>query len=166
LLCSVIIRNPPRLLPLVAGVAVAEEVGEDARVKWPNDVLLGGRKVAGILVEARAQDGWAVVGIGLNVAVRVEDLPAELRERAGSLRRTRDAVEPTLARLLAGLDVWLSAPSASLLEELRGRDALVGRSVRWQGSTGKAAGIDDHGRLVVLTDEGRLALEAGEVHLG
>ena len=59
---------------------VAEVVGSEAQLKWPNDVLVGGRKVAGILVEGRPQEGWAVVGIGLNVAVRGADFPAELRE--------------------------------------------------------------------------------------
>lgn len=166
LLCSVIVRDPPRLLPLVAGVAVAEEVGMEAQVKWPNDVLLDGRKVAGVLVEGRPQDGWAVVGIGLNVAVRVEDLPKELRERAGSLGRPHEAIEPTLTSLLRILERWLAAGSESLLQELRGRDALFGRSVRWSGGTGEAAGIGDDGRLLVLTDGRRVALDAGEVHLG
>src|SRR5581483_5084191 len=88
-LCSVILRDPPRLLPLGAGVAVAETVdrtiGSRAALKWPNDVLLDGRKVAGILVEGRPQEGWAVVGVGLNVAVSGEDLPRELRSTAGGL---------------------------------------------------------------------------------
>jgi BirA family biotin operon repressor/biotin-[acetyl-CoA-carboxylase] ligase len=166
LLCSVIVRDPPRLLPLLAGVAVAQEVGDDALLKWPNDVLLEGRKVAGILVEGRPQTGWAVVGIGVNVAVRLEDLPAELSERAGSLGRPPDEVEATLARLLTSLDAWLGASPDSLFPELRRRDALRGRPVHWQGGKGEAAGIADDGRLVVLTVDGRVALEAGEVHLG
>ena len=90
LLCSVVIRDPPRLLPLAAGVAVAEVAGADAQIKWPNDVLLGGRKVAGILVEARLQERWAVVGIGLNVAVREADFPVELR---GPRRHARPRAE-------------------------------------------------------------------------
>ena len=108
LLCSVLVRDPPALLPLAAGVAVAEAVaevvaevvGSEARLKWPNDVLVGGRKVAGILVEGRPQEGWAVVGIGLNVAVRHADFPAELRETAGTLGLEADAIEPTLSALL------------------------------------------------------------------
>jgi BirA family biotin operon repressor/biotin-[acetyl-CoA-carboxylase] ligase len=166
LLCSVILRDPPRLLPLAAGLAVAEEAGPEARVKWPNDVLMAGRKVAGILVEGRPQEGWAVLGIGLNVAVREAELPAELRDRAGSLRRSPEEIEPTLERLLERLARWLVAPPRGLLETLRERDALLGTSVRWPGGHGEARGIDDEGRLVVVTDGGPVAMEAGEVHLG
>ena len=92
LLCSVVIRDPPRLLPVAAGVAVAEVVGSGARIKWPNDVLVEGLKVAGILAEGRPQEGWSVIGIGLNVAVRVDDFPPELRGRAGTLRLEPEAI--------------------------------------------------------------------------
>ncbi len=166
LLCSLLLRDPPRLLPLAAGVAVAEEVGEGARVKWPNDVLLDERKVAGILVEGRLQERWAVLGIGLNVAVSEEDLPPELRDRAGTLGLSVDDVEPTLSRLLARLEHWVAAAPDAVLDALRERDALAGRQVRWAGGAGEAAGVDGDGRLVVATSAGRVALEAGEVHLG
>jgi BirA family biotin operon repressor/biotin-[acetyl-CoA-carboxylase] ligase len=166
LLCSVLIRDPPRLLPLAAGVAVAETVGPDAQIKWPNDVLLGGRKVAGILVEARLQERWAVVGIGLNVAVREADFPVELRDRAGTLGLEPDAIEPTLAALLRALERWLAADSDAVVEAVRSRDALRGREVRWGGQVGIAAGIDGDGRLVVRTEDGEARLDAGEVHLG
>ncbi len=105
LLCSVVIRDPPRLLPLVAGVAVAESCpdggGSDPQIKWPNDVLVDGRKVAGILVEGRVQERWAVVGIGVNVAVRATDFPRELRDRAGTLGLEPGAIEPWLGRAAA-----------------------------------------------------------------
>jgi BirA family transcriptional regulator, biotin operon repressor / biotin---[acetyl-CoA-carboxylase] ligase len=166
LLCSVIVREPPRLLPLAAGIAVAEEAGAEAKVKWPNDVLVGGRKVAGILAEGRLQEGWAVLGMGVNVAVREDELPAEVRERAGSLRRSPEDIESTLERLLDRLAHWLVAPPRALLEAFRQRDALLGNPVRWHGGHGEAGGIDDEGRLVVVTDSGQVALEAGEVHLG
>ena len=166
LLCSLVIRDPPRLLPLAAGIAVAEVAGADAQVKWPNDVLLEGRKVAGILVEARLQEGWAVLGIGLNVAVRGADFPPELRDRAGTLGLEPSAIEPTLDALLRALERWLFADPDAVLEALRARDALLGRPVRWGGRIGTAAGIDADGRLVVRTDAGEERLDAGEVHLG
>jgi BirA family transcriptional regulator, biotin operon repressor / biotin---[acetyl-CoA-carboxylase] ligase len=166
LLFSLVLRAPPRLLPLAAGLTVAEEAGGEARIKWPNDVLLYGRKIAGILVEGRPQQGWSVLGIGVNVAVDPADLPAELRDRAGTLGRERRELEPTLARLLTRLERWLVAPPRALLEAVRERDALRGQPVHWHAGRGEAAGIDDAGRLVVLTDGGQVALEAGEVHLG
>jgi BirA family transcriptional regulator, biotin operon repressor / biotin---[acetyl-CoA-carboxylase] ligase len=174
LLCSIVVREPPRLLPLVAGVAVAEVVrpavaagfGPELAIKWPNDVLVDGRKVAGILVEARMQEGWAVVGIGLNVALRPEDFPPDLRDRAGTLGLEPSAIEPTLAALLGALERWLDAQVDEVLEAVRARDALLGREIRWGGQTGTGAGIDSSGRLLVRTDSGEVALDAGEVHLG
>jgi BirA family biotin operon repressor/biotin-[acetyl-CoA-carboxylase] ligase len=165
LLCSIVIRDPPRLLPLAAGVAVAEVVGPHARVKWPNDVLAEGRKLAGILIEGRPQERWAVVGIGLNVALRQEDFPPELRDRAGTLGLESDAIEPALQGLLSSLERWVAADSDAVLEAVRLRDALLGRAVRWAGGEGRGAGIDGEGRLLVETEAGRVALDAGEVHL-
>jgi BirA family transcriptional regulator, biotin operon repressor / biotin---[acetyl-CoA-carboxylase] ligase len=165
LLCSVVLHEFPRLLPLAAGVAVAELVGAGATIKWPNDVLLDGRKVAGILVEGRPREGWAVLGIGLNVALALEDFPPELRQTAGTLGLEPDTIEPTLARLLERLDQWLVADAPAVLEAVRGRDALRDRWIRWLGNEGRAAGIDDDGRLLVATDAGLEALDAGEVHL-
>lgn len=166
LLCSLVIRDPPRLLPLAAGVAVAEVAGPQALVKWPNDVLVDGLKVAGILVEGRPQEGWAVLGIGVNVALREEDFPPELAGRAGTLGLEPDAVEPTLELLLNSLERWLPATPDAVLEAVRGRDALLDRPVRWSGGEGRGAGIDSEGRLLVATDDGEVALDAGEVHLG
>jgi BirA family transcriptional regulator, biotin operon repressor / biotin---[acetyl-CoA-carboxylase] ligase len=166
LLMSLVLRDAPSLLPLAAGLAVAEVVGPTARVKWPNDVLLDRRKVAGILAEARPQEGWAVLGIGLNVALRIEDLPPELHESAGTLGLAPADLEPTLARLLDALDRDLALDAAALLAGYRDRDALRGRDVEWAAGSGRAAGIDGEGRLVVeLAGGGRTALSAGEVHL-
>jgi BirA family transcriptional regulator, biotin operon repressor / biotin---[acetyl-CoA-carboxylase] ligase len=149
----------------VAGVAAAAS-GPRAQIKWPNDVLVDGRKVAGILVEARLQEGWAVVGIGVNVAVRVEDFPQELRDRAGTLGLEPTAIEPWLEALLGSLSGWLGAGSEAVLEAVRARDALLGKEVRWREGAGVGAGIDDSGRLVVRSGSGEVALDAGEVHLG
>jgi BirA family biotin operon repressor/biotin-[acetyl-CoA-carboxylase] ligase len=165
LLCSIVIRRPPRLLPLAAGAAVAEIAGTAAQLKWPNDVLVDGRKVAGILVEGRPQEDWSVLGIGLNVAVRLTDLPPPLRATAGTLGLAPDAIEPILVALLESLRGWVTAPEAAVLDAVRARDALRDQPVSWDGGTGTAAGIDDDGALVVRTAAGRLALRAGEVHL-
>jgi BirA family transcriptional regulator, biotin operon repressor / biotin---[acetyl-CoA-carboxylase] ligase len=166
LLVSVVLRDPPTLLPLAAALAVAEIAGDEAGIKWPNDVLVAGRKIAGILAEGRPQDGWAVLGIGRNVARRIEDLPPELRDTGGTLGLEPADVEPTLQRLLAGLERTLALDDAALLGAYRARDALHGQEVRWAAGHGRAAGIDGEGRLIVeLPDGGRTALSAGEVHL-
>jgi BirA family biotin operon repressor/biotin-[acetyl-CoA-carboxylase] ligase len=170
LLMSLLLRKPPALLPLIAAVAVCDVVGDEARVKWPNDVVFagGGRlaKLAGILIEGRPQEGWAVLGIGLNAAVQVEELPIELRNTAASLGLSSEEVEPLLARLLAALQQRLGESPAEALEAWRARDALRGREISWAGGRGRAAGIDDDGRLVVeLAGDGRATLDAGEVHL-
>lgn len=166
LLCSLVVREPGALLSLAAGVAVADVCGEDATVKWPNDVLVAGRKVAGILAEGRPQERWAVLGIGLNVAVRLDELPPELRERAGTLGLAASELEPVLARLLARLAHWLAADDSEVLGALRRRDALLDRVLRWDGGSGRGCGIDPAGRLVVRCEDGStVALDAGEVHL-
>jgi BirA family biotin operon repressor/biotin-[acetyl-CoA-carboxylase] ligase len=167
LLCSLVVRSPDALLALRGGLAVAELAGPDARVKWPNDVLLDGRKVAGILVEGRPQEGWAVLGIGVNVAVDLDALPSDVRETAGTLGRAPSEVEAALGELLAALERWLEAPADAVTSELGRRDALRDRDVRWSGGTGTGAGIDASGRLLVRDAGGEVhTLEAGEVHLG
>jgi BirA family biotin operon repressor/biotin-[acetyl-CoA-carboxylase] ligase len=165
LLLSLVVREFDALLPLRAGLAVADVAGPQARVKWPNDVLVDGRKVAGVLVEGRPQEGWAVVGIGVNVAVDLAALPPEVGARAATLGRPE--VEPVLAELLPALERRFAEPQAEALDALRGRDALRDQPVHWAEGTGTGAGIDDDGNLRVCTADGALvALRAGEVHLG
>ena len=170
LLMSVVVRDPlPPLLPLIAAVAVADAcyaTPGDVAIKWPNDVLLDGRKVAGILVEGRPQEGWAVLGIGLNVAIRPEDLPDELRDRATGLGREPKDVERALRDLLRALERRLDEDSAETIAAWRERDHLAGREIEWTGGTGIAEGVDEDGNLLVVTETGeRTALNAGEVHL-
>jgi BirA family biotin operon repressor/biotin-[acetyl-CoA-carboxylase] ligase len=166
LLCSLVLRDPPPLLAILAGVAVAELVGPEAMLKWPNDVLANGRKVGGILIEGRPQEAWAVLGIGVNVALRLDELPAELRDSAGTLGLDADAIEPLLARLLELLEHWLARPPADVLAAWRERDALLGLELRWREGSGTGAGVDPQGRLLVtLADGSERALDAGEVHL-
>jgi BirA family transcriptional regulator, biotin operon repressor / biotin---[acetyl-CoA-carboxylase] ligase len=153
------------LLPLAAAVAVCEAIPAEAAIKWPNDVWIERRKVAGILVEGRPQEGWAVLGVGLNVTT--DAFPDELAETATSLRLAGVETTPerVLSGLLASLAEWLRAPQGSVLAAWRERDALKGERVRWSDGGGTATGIDDSGALLVETDDGRVTLDAGEVHL-
>jgi BirA family biotin operon repressor/biotin-[acetyl-CoA-carboxylase] ligase len=164
-LMSVVLRELDELLPLAAAVATADALPLAATIKWPNDVWIDGRKVAGILVEGRPQEGWAVLGIGLNVTT--SEFPPELAERATSLRLSGAEVETegVLGSVLRALDRWLAAPADEVLAAWRERDALRGQRVRWSGGEGTADGIDGGGALIVETDSGRVALDAGEVHL-
>lgn len=175
LLLSLLVRGLGRrdaLLPLAVPVAVAEAceglAGVECRIKWPNDVWIGDRKVAGILLEGRPQEGWAVIGIGLNVSIAAEEFPEELRGLATSLVLEGGAgleVEAVLAEVLGALEARLAASPRDVLAAWRTRDALLGREVRWNGGLGRAAGLDESGGLVVETADGRVVLDAGEVHL-
>jgi BirA family biotin operon repressor/biotin-[acetyl-CoA-carboxylase] ligase len=225
LLVSVVLRDLPdvALLPLAVAVAVAETVGEEARIKWPNDVVVlpgagdGGsvgrgdaaptragngaasgaivaagpavpgdaptaedaaapdapvlRKIAGILCEGRPTKGWAVAGIGLNVALDLADVPDEIAARAATMGRDPSAVDGVLGELLERLADVLERPTHELLAAWSARDVLAGGTIGWErpgggpGGEGVARGVDERGRLRVQTGSGVEALDAGEVHL-
>src|SRR5690349_23798225 len=114
---SFVLREFDDLLPLRAGLAVADVAGPDAVVKWPNDVWVDGRKVAGILAESKSDPRWAVLGIGVNVAVDVDALPEDARAVAGTLGLTPADVEPTLHRLLAALETRLGQDRGAALND-------------------------------------------------
>ena len=173
---SVLIRDLTErhaMLPLTAAVAVSEACEEltdvTCAIKWPNDVWIDRRKLAGILIEGRPQEGWAVIGIGLNVSTTTRGVPRGAQGhrdfiacRRARRRAGKSCSMSSLARLSAGLD----APHAETLAAWRSRDALKGTEITWDAGSGTAAGIDDEGSLLVDTAEGRVALGAGEVHLG
>lgn len=158
------------LLPLSVPLAVcaaAEALRPDAEclVKWPNDVWLEGRKLAGILIEAKPQEGWAVIGVGLNLSIEPDEFPDDLRQPATSLG---GGVTPPQARraLDAQLERWAYAEEEAILAEWRGRDGLRGREIAWEDRSGVASGIDDRGNLIVVVPGGdRVSLGAGEVQL-
>jgi BirA family biotin operon repressor/biotin-[acetyl-CoA-carboxylase] ligase len=161
------------LLPLAAAVAVCEACEYEGSamagcaLKWPNDVWINRKKVGGILIEGRPQAGWAVLGIGLNVAIGTDDFPRELRDTATSLliEDAAPPVESMLATLVERLDAWIETPPDTVLAAWRARDALKGERIRWSGGEGIADGIDDSGALLVQTGNGPVTLDAGEVHL-
>jgi BirA family transcriptional regulator, biotin operon repressor / biotin---[acetyl-CoA-carboxylase] ligase len=176
ILCSVLLRPPSgRRLPelsLVAGVAVAdvaeETLGLSAQIKWPNDVLVNRKKVAGILAEARGD--VVVLGIGFNVNQRHEELPTETANPVASLRTT-DGVErpraPLLAHILRRLerhyDVWAEHGLDGIYTDLGPRDFLRGRRITVDGLSGTAVHIDRAGRLEVHVDGEHKLVESGEV---
>jgi BirA family biotin operon repressor/biotin-[acetyl-CoA-carboxylase] ligase len=167
LLMSLLVRDVRPLLPLAAAVAVCEALAPlEAAIKWPNDVWIERRKVAGILLEGRPQEGWAVIGIGLNV--RTREFPPELQGSATSL--ALGGVDTTVAAvrdaLVRALERWTRADDDEVLAAWRARDALRGEHVRWATGEGTAAGITDSGALLVdMPDGEQVELDAGEVHL-
>lgn len=165
LLLSVVLRSPPDLLTLRVAVAAANACGDDAQIKWPNDVLVDGRKVAGILCEQTPGEDWAVAGIGVNVAVDLDQLEPQLRASAGTLGRTKAEIGPFRDELLRQLSRALTLGAKDLTEQWGARDALAGERIEWNGGTGIAAGIDGEGRLLVDVGAERIALDSGEVSL-
>ena len=165
LLLSVLLREAPELLTLRVAVAAAGACGDQAQIKWPNDILIGGLKIAGILCEQQPGEDWAVAGIGVNVAVEPEALPPELRDSAGTLGRDKADIGPFRDQFLDQLDGALELNRHDLIDQWRARDALAAQRVEWNGGTGTAAGIDVDGRLLVDVGAEQVALDAGEVSL-
>jgi BirA family transcriptional regulator, biotin operon repressor / biotin---[acetyl-CoA-carboxylase] ligase len=179
LLMSIILRprlEPARLptLSLAAGVAVVEALervtGLKPRLKWPNDVLVDGRKLAGILLESRISPSPLVVlGIGVNLAQRV--FPADLAERATSVRlatgRRVDA-DALLTALLESLDAWRTRLEtegwAPIRERWRALTETLGRRVSIDSVEGVAVDVDEDGALIVAEGDVRRRVVAGEVN--
>ncbi len=175
-LVSVLLRPPPVLpapqLALVGGLATAlaaEEALElAAQIKWPNDVMVNRRKVAGVLAEAR--DGVVVLGIGVNVNQTREELPRDAAVPAASLRtvdgRVRDR-EELLASLLERLDglyaAWREGGLDAVYDDLGARDFLRGRRVVVDGIGGVARMITRDGRLEIETASGPVLVQSGEI---
>ena len=180
---SVILRptEPPTLIAryaIASAVAVVEACrpfgGDTVRAKWPNDVLAGGRKLAGILAETRAGSVGTemVLGFGINVDHAEEDFPTELRDAATSLRLLGGgepvAVHAVARELAAALSGAVSALRTGAWEDVAGRflayePNAVGRRVRLvRGGEGVTDGIDTSGALRVATSAGAVLLHAGE----
>jgi BirA family biotin operon repressor/biotin-[acetyl-CoA-carboxylase] ligase len=177
LLASAILRpleEANALLPLAVPLAVCEAIESiapvDCAVKWPNDVWIGERKVAGVLIEARPPE-WAVIGVGVNLSIPEDAFPDDLRWPATSVGHGAGP-EAMLDTLCRHLDRWVAAHD-EVVETFAGRDALRGRRIGWEGAGGAtasgegvAAGVDERGNLLVSKDEGgSVSLGAGEVQL-
>jgi BirA family transcriptional regulator, biotin operon repressor / biotin---[acetyl-CoA-carboxylase] ligase len=173
ILCSLLLKPPPERnapeLSLVAGVAVADTLeratGLSVQIKWPNDVMLRRRKVAGCLAEGR--DGAVVLGIGVNVNQRSEQLPAGAGSLLTLAGREWDR-EELLSSLLDDLDLryaeWRVGGLDGVYEGLAPRDFLRGRRVSVNGTSGVAAKIARDGRLEIEVGHGDVVkVESGEV---
>jgi BirA family biotin operon repressor/biotin-[acetyl-CoA-carboxylase] ligase len=178
LLASILLRPPPSRtaaeLTLVAGAVTAalieEAIEAPAGIKWPNDVLIDGKKVAGILAEKR--DQGLVLGIGINVNQTSGELPGGARLDPTSLRIATGR-EWDRAELLSDLAYefeaaylnWLKDGLSAVSAALAHRDVLHGRRVRVDAIAGIACGIDTNGALLVDTPAGTRSVVAGEVEI-
>ncbi len=182
---SVVLRPelpPARVteLTLLASVAVCDALRQanvPAAIKWPNDLLVGGRKIAGILTELASEPErvhWVVVGIGVNVNATEADFPEELRPIATSVRIERGAPAPRalfVAACLTALESWLDRHEAEgfapVREAWRERSETLGRDVivRTEGRdvAGRAEDIDATGALLVRTTGGVERILSGDV---
>lgn len=156
------------LLPLAVPVAVSEAIDELApvscEIKWPNDIWIDERKVAGVLIEARPPQ-WAVIGIGVNVSIGANEFPDDLRWPATSIGGDASVAEVREV-ICARLEVWSEADREQMLAAFRKRDALRDRRVSWEGGEGRAVGIDEDGNILIDHGEGEfVARGSGEVSL-
>ncbi len=170
-------QSSPALAPVLVGLATAaaiESLCPELRpqIKWPNDLLVEGRKLAGVLCEVVGSDAVAV-GVGINIGHRRADFPKALRDHATSLEAagcsglTRSSLAGRLLVEARGLlDPLPSELGEGLRREIRRRDALVGRRVRTDvGRVGKAVGISAHGALLIESEGTRHAITGGSVGL-
>lgn len=185
ILCSIVLTRsevPPHLLSLACAVAVAEAVGkpgkDHARIKWPNDILLSGRKVAGVLLESKADHAGAscIVGIGINCHQQPASFPEELRSVATSMDiESHSRVDRTslAKRLLTSVDRWLEVAETNsekvvekwceLSIQLGHRTTLVFNGVKF---TGHCIGIDPEKGLVLRLDTGGVRMfDAAHTHI-
>lgn len=178
LLCSLVLAEndlPAELLSLTCAVAVAEAVGEAARIKWPNDVMLNGRKVAGILLESKSlpisksaigtrQSEMYVVGIGINCHQGTDSFAAELQSVATSIDIETNSVTDRILlarRLLTAMDHWLGLAARSgdkVTDKWQSLSIQLGRRVKLIYDTRKFAGncigIDPDKGLILQLDTG------------
>ena len=173
---------PQPFAPLRVGVAVARAIevladGFSTQIKWPNDVLLDGDKVAGILCELAGE--WIVTGIGVNIRTPVDGFPPEFAGRTSSLQETcqltlapsyvAEALISELHKIKPVFDDprYLNQVPPELHQELSSRDALLGSEVTTEHEgDGVARGIDEKGALILeREDSSRVPVSSGSVIL-
>ncbi len=170
ILCSIVLAEnklPIELLSLACAVAVAEAIGKPARIKWPNDIILNGRKVAGILLESKP-NGACIAGIGINCHQQKDSFAADLQKSATSIDVETNSVTDrnTLARrLLTSIDHWLEVASRAddeVIEQWRRLSIQLGHRVKliYNGRqfAGNCIGIDPEEGLIIQLDIGGIRM--------
>lgn len=175
--------HSPRLEPftgytLVAALAVVqllEELGLKPKIKWPNDILIGGRKICGILCEAQMDHHGAsslIIGIGINVKQREEDFPVDLRDKATSLEREGAGdirIEEIAEKLAIRLqkEIERAEKMGIPMELLREYNGLLQKQILIETGgkkiTGIVTGMDPANRLILQTDQGPQWIVSGEI---
>lgn len=162
-------------ITLVAGLAVCKAVGLNSMIKWPNDVVIGGKKICGILTEMSAEINmvnYVVCGIGINV--NMEAFYEELADKATSMyiesgrKYTRNEIISTLMNEFEYFyKKFLNEGLQSLLDEYKKHCITLGRNVnvifKKENVTGRAIDVDENGTLIVETENGKIAVTSGEV---
>ena len=156
-------------LSLAVGLSLAESLGEDMQLKWPNDLWCQQRKLGGILIEVASQGGqsYAVIGVGLNIQLPTSNT---LRTPAAALSEfwqgvsAPSALERVVKPLLIALKDFEVNAFSPLQERFNARDALRGLNVTTSdGLEGLCAGVDEQGALQIDTPEGRVGVSSAEV---
>ncbi len=151
------------LVGLAAGVAVARAIGGVARLKWPNDVRIGGRKVCGMLGELAPSGDYVVIGIGVNVGHSEGDLPAELVATSLRIEGIDVRRDDVCVAILRELDAFIGS---DFLDEYRSLCETIGATVRVELADGSFEGVaetvSDDGALIV---DGNAVIAGDVVHL-
>lgn len=170
ILCSILLTEndlPIELFSLACAVAVAEAVGKPARIKWPNDIILNGRKVAGILLESKP-NGACVVGVGINCHQKTDSFTADLQPVATSIDIETNSVTDRISlarRLLTSMDHWLDLAADAeerVIDEWRRLSIQLGHRVKLayngQQFAGNCIGVDPEKGLILHLDTGGIRM--------
>jgi BirA family biotin operon repressor/biotin-[acetyl-CoA-carboxylase] ligase len=169
------------ILPLMAGLAVSKAISttvlKETSLKWPNDVLIGDKKVCGILMESSVKGHkleYVIIGIGINVNSTIDQFPEDIRERTGTLKQIVGKlvdIEDLLRNLICFLDmqysIFLDDQIETILDKWSERSSTIGRLISvhtGQGVfKGKALGLDQSGALLLSVDGSLQRIDMGDV---
>lgn len=165
------------LLPATAAaLALHDLTAQLVHTKWPNDIMVGDRKVGGVLAHANLEAGWVVIGLGINLLGAADELPDDLLHPATTLQAATGLAlhrEDVLVAFLQQIETFYTPDEGlqvyALLEKYRTVETTEGRQVTVNTPTGRVSGrvegVDERGRLLVIDGDDLHALDAGDVHM-